>query len=196
MTMAKVATCGVRYSFAGQYYAKAGAKKELKNYELDVVFAESTPKALSIFRSAIMDPGSNIRKLMVQKYPDFARVRTHIITGEENLSDPGKAPKDVARMNKKQLAKYIADNELAIDIEVYGDNVADVRQAIADCEENPEAFAVKHAKQKEEFKTKKMLNDLNPVDGDDKGGNGEAPDADDLLNDLDGDDKDIDLKNE
>lgn len=178
---------GVKYTFAGQYFSKKGKEKITKPYELDVVFAESTPGALSMFRIALLDTTSNIYKLMLKKYPDYTRFRTHTILSEVNLSSPAKAPKTIDRMNKVQLAKYIANNDLKIDVELFGDDIAIIRQYITECEENPEEFAVKYEQVKKEFESKKMLNDLNPVD-DENGGGSNDPDANDLLEELDGDD--------
>lgn len=187
---------GVQYTFEGEYYARAGKEQLIKDYKLDVVFAESHPGALSIFRKCLHDTSSNIYKLMFKKYPDYVRFRTHTITAELNLTNPNKSPKAIDRMNKKQLAKYISENDIKIDATLFGDDIGALRQAIADYENNPETFAEKYEEFKKGVEMVQTLNNLNPVDSDVATTPAEPPNADDLLDDLDvnENDEEIDLE--
>ena len=179
-----VAAKGVKFSFAGEYYT--GAKNEglqIKQYAIDIVFPEYTPKALSLFKSGLKKSESAIRKLMVSKYPDFRTVRTHTIVGVTDLSGKVRNTNNVSVMSLEQLTTYIEDNELGIDPEVYEGNITRLREAVILAEKDPDTFAETYKADVEAYNFNKQLNDLNEGS---EGNETEAP-----ANDTEGED-DID----
>lgn len=156
---------GVKFSFAGEYYT--GAKNEglqIKQYAIDIVFPEYTPKALSLFKSGLKKPESAIRKLMVSKYPDFRNVRTHTIVGVADLSGKTRSTNNVSIMSMEQLTAYIEDNDLNIDPNVYEGNITRLREAVILAEKDPDAFAEAYKADVEAYNFNKQLNDLNKDD--------------------------------
>ncbi len=181
---------GVKYEFSGQYYT--GKKvEETKEYSIEVVFPGDTPKALSLFKTGLNQPHNAIYKLMVAKYPDFRRVRTHVITNVTSLDDKVvNANANVATMNTKQLTAYIKKNDLGIDTAVYEGDITRLRSAIIKAEEDPEAFKEQYAADVETYEFNKSLTDLNDVPEkaeEDSTTSTENVTADDLLADLGGD---------
>lgn len=153
---------GVKFVFAGEYYT--GAKNDgsqIKPYTLDVVFPEYTPKALSLFKTGLKKPENAIRKLMIAKYPDFRTVRTHTIMGITDLSGKVRNTSNVSIMTIEQLERYIEDNELGINVEVYADNITRLREAIIQAENDPEAFKESYKADLEAYEFNKQLTDLN-----------------------------------
>lgn len=156
---------GVKYSFEGQYYT--GSKdtaEQVKPYALDVIYPESTPKALSLFKTSLNRQVDGIFKLMVNKYPDFKRVRTMTITNVVDLSGASVGGNSIATMNTKQLTSYIKKNELGIDVNVYEGDITRLREAIIMAEENPEKFKEVYEADVEAYNFNKSINDLNGVD--------------------------------
>ncbi len=163
---------GVVYTFSGEYYS--GAKEtteQIKPYELSVTYPEETPIALSLFKTSLTRTKDTIYRMMLKKYPDFKAVRTHVITDVKHLGNGGKQPKSIACMNTKQLANYIAENKLEIDVEVYGDDLAKLREIIALAEKDAEAFKKAYAADVEAYEFNKSIKDLNDID--DNSGSGE-----------------------
>lgn len=158
---------GVKYTFEGQYYTGSDTKGEqVKTYSLDVVFPSVEEKALSYFKTGLIRKDA-IYKLMIAKYSDFVRVRTMVITNVEDLSGKGTSTSNIATMNRKQLASYIAKNNLGIDVEVYADDITRLRNAIIQAEENPETFKETYAADVEAYNFSKGVNELNNVGGSD-----------------------------
>lgn len=193
---------GVKYTFEGQYYTGSDTKGEqVKAYSLDVVFPSVEEKALSYFKTGLIRKDA-IYKLMIAKYSDFVRVRTMVITNVEDLSGKGENTSNIATMNRKQLASYIAKKKLEIDVEVYADDITRLRNAIVQAEENPEAFKEIYAADVEAYNFSKGVNELNGVDNgsdsdntddnedkEDEEKNSEVDPVDDLLNGSDSDNK-------
>lgn len=174
---------GVVYTFSGEYYS--GSKEtteQVKPYELAVTFPDETPIALSLFKTSLTRTKDAIYRMMVKKYPDFKAVRTHVITDVKFLGNSEKQPKNIASMNAKQLAKYIAENDLGIDVNVYGKDLARLREVILLAEKDVEAFKVAYAADIEAHKFNKSIEELN-----------ETGDADDVKKDGSEDDKDDEI---
>ena len=190
---------GVIYTFGGEYFCRQDKGLGSKAYELTVTFPDFLVNALSTFKKGVSETGHPIRNLMIKKYPDFTSVRTYnVINVVNNTNAKPKKSDDIATMNIEQLKVFIDENELNIDVVVYGDDVAKVREAIKLAQDDPEEFEKIYAEAVKEYEYKKQLEELNQ-DGDDNGdsksdedenskkGEGES-DVDDLLDDLDGDD--------
>lgn len=190
---------GVIYTFGGEYFCRQDKGLGAKAYELTVTFPDFLVNALSTFKKGVSETGHPIRNLMIKKYPDFTSVRTYnVINVVNNTNAKPKKSDDIATMNIEQLKVFIDENELNIDVIVYGDDVAKVREAIKLAQDDPEEFEKIYAEAVKEYEYKKQLEELNQ-DGDDNGdgksdedenskkGEGES-DVDDLLDDLDGDD--------
>lgn len=184
---------GVKFSFAGEYYT--GSKTEgaqIKQYAIDIVFPEYTPKALSLFKTGLKIPNSTIRKLMIAKYPDFRTVRTHTITGVTDLSGKTRNTNNVSVMSMEQLESYIEDNDLGIDPNIYEGDITRLREAIILAEKDPEAFEEAYKADVETYNFNKQLSDLNETETEntEKAEETEAdnsekdPNIDDLLGDM------------
>ena len=111
--------------------------------------------------------------MMLKKYPDFKAVRTYIISNVENLDNSDKQPSSIASMNTKQLAKYIAEKGLGINVEIYDGDLVKLRAAIELAEKDPEAFKVAYEEEVKAYELNKQLKDLNPVEDGEKGEDGE-----------------------
>lgn len=198
-TQAQQKPKGVIYTFGGEYFCRQDKGLGSKAYELTVTFPDFLVNALSTFKKGVSETGHPIRNLMIKKYPDFTSVRTYnVINVVNNTNAKPKKSDDIATMNIEQLKVFIDENELNIDVVVYEDDVAKVREAIKLAQDDPEEFEKIYAEAVKEYEYKKQLEELN-LDGDDNGdgksdedenskkGEGES-DVDDLLDDLDGDD--------
>lgn len=174
---------GVAYTFSGEYYT--GSKEtveQVKNYELTVNFPEETPIALSLFKTSLTRTKDAIFKMMIKKYPDFKAVRTYVITNVKNLDNSAKQPKDIASMNTKQLAKYIAEKGLEIDVEVYDDDLAKLREVIVLAEKDVETFKKVYEADVQAHNFNKSINSLNDVKGEEgEGKDGNKDNIEDLL---------------
>jgi len=169
---------GAKYSFEGQYYT--GSKdtaEQVKNYALDVIFPEVTPKALSLFKTSLNRQNDGIYKLMLTKYPDFKRVRTMYVTNVVDLAGKNAGGNSIATMNTKQLVAYIKKNDLEIDAEIYEGDITRLREAIIMAQEDPEKFKEVYAADVEAYNFNKSINDLNnvPADGTGEGSTENAP---------------------
>jgi len=189
---------GVKYDFGGQYYTGQKHGEEIKNYEISIVFPEETPKALSLFKTGLLQPHNAIYKLMIAKYTDFRKARTLVITNVTNLDK--KVADDnvsnVATMNVKQLTAYVKKNKIALDVKIYEGDITRLREAIIKAEKDPEAFKEIYKADLESYNFNLSLNTLNdvPEEGEaDKTSNEDVDTtiltADDLLGDLDGSDE-------
>lgn len=193
---------GVIYTFGGEYFCRQDKGLGSKAYELTVTFPDFLVNALSTFKKGVSETGHPIRNLMIKKYPDFTSVRTYnVINVVNNSNSKPKKSDDIATMNIEQLQVFIADNELEIDVVVYGNDVAKVREAIKLAQDDPAEFEKIYAEAVKDYEYKKQLEELNKGNGDENGkadngkSEGEAEtqkgdddsDVDDLLDDLDGD---------
>lgn len=193
---------GVIYTFGGEYFCRQDKGLGSKAYELTITFPEFLVNPLSTFKKGVSETNHPIRNLMVKKYPDFTSVRTYnVIKVVNNSNAKPKKSDDIATMDIEQLKVFINENELGIDVVVYNEDVAKVREAIKAAQEDPEEFEKAYAEAVKDYEYRKQLEELNKG-GDDNGdsksddktedenskkGEGES-DVDDLLDDLDGDD--------
>lgn len=193
---------GVIYTFGGEYFCRQDKGLGSKAYELTITFPEFLVNPLSTFKRGVSEVNHPIRNLMVKKYPDFTSVRTYnVIKVVNNSNAKPKKSDDIATMDIEQLKVFINENELGIDVVVYNEDVAKVREAIKAAQEDPEEFEKAYAEAVKDYEYRKQLEELNKG-GDDNGdgksddktedenskkGEGES-DVDDLLDDLDGDD--------
>ncbi|UKI40502.1 MAG: hypothetical protein L6V95_09940 [Candidatus Melainabacteria bacterium] len=185
---------GVKYTFAGQYYTGNKEQSEqVKDYELQVVFPQVYPNALSIFKTSLIKQCDSIYHMMKKKYPNFKTVRTYAVTNIEDLSGKEINTRSIATMNTKQLVKYIENNELGIDAQVYEGNITGLRNVVILAKEEPEKFKEVYAADVQQYEFNKQINELNNVQSTDKTGkplddtsknNGKEKDIDDLLSEA------------
>jgi hypothetical protein len=145
-TRGTVAMAGDIYEVTaeGQYYALTGNKKDIKPYTITFLADETVKKSgfLSAFRNALAPRDgvhTNLLRMMMEKYPDYKRFRTHQIVDGINISQKNKPVKELGIMNRTQIVNFINHKGLPIDTELYP-AVTDLRQALKDYRENPEAF--------------------------------------------------------
>lgn len=137
----------------GEYFAfsETGAKKAQRPYTLTFKANNQMKKQgfLSVFRNALRpkDGGSTaLLRLMKAKYPDYKSFRTHHLTNVVDLTN--KAPiAELALMNRSQIVRYIDHKGLPVDSDLYP-SVSDLRQALRDYKESPEAFAKQQEKRR------------------------------------------------
>lgn len=190
--MANVKNKGVKYTFAGQYYTGNKEQSEqVKDYELQVVFPQVYPNALSIFKTSLIKQHDSIYQMMKKKYPNFKTVRTYAVTNIEDLNGTSVNTHNIATMNTKQLIKYIENNELEIDAKVYEGNIAGLRNAIILAKEEPEKFKEVYAADVQQYEFNKQINELNDVPGE-ADGQAEQTGEVEKENGTDENEKDID----
>lgn len=160
---AKTKAAGVQYTFAGEYYtgSKGDVQEQIKEYEIQIVFPGVTDKALSLFKTDVVRTHGYMYKAMLQRYPDFKAIRTHVIQDVTDLSGAEIKTNNIASMNRKQLAAYITENELGINPDVYGD-IARLRCAIEQAEADPKGFEEVYKADLEAYEFNKELVGLNP----------------------------------
>lgn len=179
---------GVKYTFAGQYYTgNKDQAEQVKDYELQVVFPQVYPNALSIFKTSLIKQCDSIYQMMKKKYPDFKTVRTYAINNIEDLNGTEVNTRNIATMNTKQLTKYIADNELGIDANVYKGNITGLRNIIILAEDEPEKFKEVYAADVQQYEFNTQINELNdvPQNDDSDNANKNENNIDDLLDEVD-----------
>lgn len=187
---------GAVYTFGGEYYSRQDKGLACKSYELSVIFPELLQAPLSVFKRGVSETGHPIRKLMISKYPDYTAVRTYNVIKVENYTNAKpKKTDDISVMDILQLQAYISEKELGIDTEIYDNAVDKVRDAIRLAETDPEKFEESYNEAVKDYEYKKQLEALNG-NGSSEGENeeneensGDGTSADDLLGDLDGNDK-------
>lgn len=154
---------GVKYTFEGQYYTASDTPAaQIKDYKLDVVFPEETPKALSLFVTALSKQ-SPMLAIMKTHYPDFTALRTHVITNVENLNSNATGGKSggINTMNTNQLKKYIKDHKLPIDPDVYEGEIVKLRHIITLAETDTKSFEAEYRADVEEWEFNKEIQNLN-----------------------------------
>lgn len=172
---------GVKYTFTGQYYTGCKEQSEqVKDYELQVVFPQVIPNALSVFKTSLIKKVDGIYQMMRKKYPDFKTIRTYAVTNVEDLNGSSVNTRNIATMNTKQLVKYIENNELEIDAQVYKGNITGLRNAIILAEEEPEKFKEVYAADVQQYNFDKQIKELNDIQPD-AGEETAEKDIDDLL---------------
>lgn len=190
--MANVKNKGVKYTFTGQYYTGNKEQAEqVKDYELQVVFPQMYPNALSIFKTSLIKQHDSIYQMMKKKYPNFKTVRTYAVTNIEDLNGTSVNTHNIATMNTKQLIKYIENNELGIDAQVYEGNITGLRNAIILAQEEPEKFKEVYAADVQQYEFNKQINELNDVQGE-ADGQAEQTGEVEKENGTDENEKDID----
>ena len=157
----------------GQYYAQPeNGMKAIKPYKISF-FADDAVKQsgfLSAFRNSLIHKDgteSQVLKQMREKYPDYKRFRTHLVTETVNLSQKGKPVKELALMNRAQVIRYIDKKGLPIDTDLYP-QVSELRQAVKDWRLNPETFERQQEKRRitkgPEIAVLRSMDELNSPD--------------------------------
>ncbi len=128
----------------GNYYALTGNKKDIKPYIFQFKADDTIKKQgfLSAFRNALSPKDgikTTIQRMMMEKYPDYKRFRTHSVTEVVNLTQENKPVRELALMPRNQIVKFIDSRGLPIDTELYA-SVNELRQALKDYRDNPESF--------------------------------------------------------
>lgn len=136
----------------GQYYALAGSKKDTKHYSIKFRADDTIKKSgfLSAFRNALIAKSgvkTAILNMMLQKYPDYKRFRTHHIEEVVNLTYKNKPVKELALMNYNQIVRFIDWKQYPVDIDLYP-TITDLRQAVKDYRGNPEVFIKQQEKRR------------------------------------------------
>jgi hypothetical protein len=123
-----------RCTVEGMYYASAGSgvSAVLKPYRIEVRLPHSLMgRALSAIKNAYLEDA------LRAKYPDFIGYQTHILT--DSYREDGGEVTDPQLMSRDALLDYISDELLPIQDYLYPD-LADLRQAVADAENDMESF--------------------------------------------------------
>lgn len=128
----------------GQYYGFANGQKSIKSYFIKWKADDHAKKQgfLSAFRNALTPKDGEdtaILKMMKEKYPDYKRFRTHVVTEAVNLSKKGQPVRELQLMNRNQIVRFIDGKGYPIDTELYP-SVTDLRQALREFRENPTVF--------------------------------------------------------
>ena len=149
---------GFNVTVEGTYYAPSPVlgKKAIKPYVIQVILPDMDC-ALSIIKNKLLN------KVIIKSYPDYAGYRTYSITNVENLDGTPASLKDlsVREMNSEQIAEYVADKHLPVEIDAFPD-LNDLRDAVRLAETDPEAFLVRQTEAKKDLKLNASLENLNP----------------------------------
>jgi hypothetical protein len=128
----------------GEYYAYANGRKSQKPYTFKFKASDVARKQglCSVFKNAMRPKDgrdNTISKMFKKQYPDFKAIRKHIVDNVVNLTEKNKPVQELALWNRAQIVSYIDKTGLPIDADLYP-VVTDLRQALKDYNENPEAF--------------------------------------------------------
>lgn len=136
----------------GEYYAaQANGQKVVKPYtitlRLDLTPEMKQAGPLCIIRREILKEKPGKPFLPRTLYPDWLRYRTHRIENTVHITTH-KPATDLRLMNRAQLLGAIGQKGLPIDGDLYPE-ITDLRQAVQDYIENPEAFEARQEKRRE-----------------------------------------------
>lgn len=146
-------------TITGTYFSKTNVEKP---YEYTAVMEHRHIKqgALSVFKNHI----APVR--MPQLYPDYVNLATHEVKKCVNTNAPEDVPDNVLVMNREEILDYIDAEEYPIAVQLYEDT-DQLRQAVLDYEEEPEAFLVNQAmlqkRKGDKMEMKHSLLALNPA---------------------------------
>jgi len=149
---------GFKVTVEGTYYAPSAVigKKAIKPYNITVVLPDMKC-ALSVIKNKLLN------KVIPKTYPDYTSFRTHSIIDVVNLdgSEASIADLTVREMNRPQIAEYIANKRLSVDIDAFPE-LDDLRDSVRLAETDPEAFKVRQDEAKKDIELNASLEDLNP----------------------------------
>jgi len=131
----------------GEYYGFENGQKTTKHYELEFLLDDNAKKQgfLSVFKRSLNAKGDNaVKRMMLKKYPDYKKYRTHAIMEVTNLSQKGAPVNELQLMNRSQIIAFINKRGLPIEPDLYPE-VTDLRQALRDYRENREVFLKRQA---------------------------------------------------
>lgn len=129
-----------RVTVAGEYLAAIQGRIETRTYKETATLNENHKEAgfLSVMKNHFLPPA------LKQKYPAFQGLHTHEIVDVVDLENPGEPMEDPTLMNLSQLVGFIKENDLPIEIALYGDTDA-LRQAVIEYHEDEAAFLATQA---------------------------------------------------
>jgi hypothetical protein len=97
---------------------------------------------LSVFKNALTPKDGKdtaIIRMMREKYPDYKRYKTHHVVNAINLTKKNAPVRELALMNRNQVIQFLNQKGIPIDSDLYP-SVSELRQALKDYHENPDAF--------------------------------------------------------
>jgi hypothetical protein len=168
----------------GEYYAFKDGRKTIFPYTFKFKADDAARKTglLSVFRNAMRPKDgkdTNLLRIFKSQNAHFKAVRTHVITNTVNLSNK-KPVQELALWNRAQITAYIDRAGLPIECDLYP-VLTDLRQALRDYNENPEAFEKQQEKRRNtkgtEIRVMNALDRLNPAPTDLPPGDDKEPTA-------------------
>lgn len=147
---------GFQVTVRGQYYANAreGARgKVLRNYHITFKLP-SSENVLSVVKNKILN------RVLPLKYPDYTGFRTHILE-EIKALDGSSHEFPLHVRSAEQIAVYVKERGLPVKVDTY-DDLIELRQAVLDCEKDPEAFVKRDVKRLADRMLDKEILEMNP----------------------------------
>lgn len=145
----------------GHFVCNKGTKVELEPYRETARCNDRHRDAgfLSVFKNHILP------EVLPKKHPGYTGLYTHNLVSVVNLTNPNAAINDPDLMSLEELVGFVKSADLPLELGLYQD-AADLRQAIKDYYEDPEAFlAVQENRmdlRRDDLELKAELADLNP----------------------------------